>query len=400
LALYFVYREADDRWLTSKIFPATALKQPEPKRAERPVVPVSPPTTSAESQSLVGQRTAALERRMLETHAAIATAMEKRLFDHIESVHGQYEDQAAVMEQTQRIVGEINDRLRAENLAVASELASAATAMENELLELDYASDDLDVARDAWSRTYRQLSKIGEISGDALNEANYRFETYTVGSQETLTQIASALEKQLGIAGSDLRTLIELFNDIETRLRTSTGRRSPVRVVTNPTLRIPIPRGAGGMIEDSGVSEILNSQREAIEQAQDRQTKLQASIGSQITRMRGFVERLDRLDALSRDLQKSLSALNPTDLSFLGEAANPEQRQAWETFNQAFDAYARLESRELQGAGAERLESAARQLIEAYTTSSAIAPTPSESAAADEDLEWFRTYLERYDPTR
>ncbi len=422
LGIYFLYREFDDRLFLGKIFPSIAKEKLEPRTTPEVVDRFTPPLPAPEitrrGAPVEAQRDRSsmdLERRLVETHAALAESMEQRLYDRLQAVQGAYVDQSTLMEETRSVVEAINHRLRNENLALARDLRSTMNSLEEELLSLDQATDDLDQARQNWAETYRRLAEIGEVSGDMLNEANYRFETYQVGVHETMAQVVRNVESQFDLAGADTRTLLEMFNEVDTRLRTGVGRRSTSRVVANSTLRVPIPRSAGRMMEDYGVSTVLDAQREAMEQAHSRQLAISRSMGEQVSELRDFVQRLDRLEALSRDMERSLSALDPQDLTFLPEEVSPAQREAWERFNALFDEYARTTNRELRQSVARRLESAARELISVYAPPSVIevvpatpAPSPIQSryltspSSQEEDrlddLQWLREYLDRYDP--
>ncbi|NBD39017.1 MAG: hypothetical protein GVY10_10650, partial [Verrucomicrobia bacterium] len=162
----------------------------------------------------------------------------------------------------------------------------------------------------------------------------------------------------------------------------------------NETLRVPIPRSAGAILEDWEVPEQLMVQMTRIERTRERHAAIRESLTSQEEQLADLRRNLQSLDRLAEDLQqRDLFAempekpadMEPPDLT-------EEQRAAWRSFNDAVASLASAGDGETSRAARARLEEATEQLLEAYREQ------PDWPVEDEFSLRAYTDFLQRYQP--
>ena len=408
LLAYFVVREFDDRWLTEKVFPAgtTAPVAPTAEVAQANEEAAPEPASGAGEiffEFDAEKAQASLEEELLRTQSALARALEAKLLRNLDNVRGAYEERGELMTEVRDTVGTLVAEIAREGEETATETASAIEGIERNLQALSASSDELDRSLQQWAEAYHNLTEIEKISSRVLDERNYTFVTYEVGTAESLAQISRKLAAEHGVENADLGTLIPMFNDIEMQTRQFGTRRAPERVVANETLRIPLPKTTGELLDERQMSARLLTQRAIIEGAKRRQEGVQVELGGQVAQLRRTVQRVEGLRELTGLISASLESLDDGDaLEMIGDEATPAQRDAWEYFNQAFRQYRLTPDSELRQLAKQDLESATRALLDAYIKEHPATEDVDwiDGARRDtpSDLAWLEAFIERYEP--
>ena len=409
LLAYFVVREIDDRWLTNKILPSEQSQEwSAPVAAVDEPMPEEAPESDEPAELVVFEfdavaTQASLESELQRTQSALARALEAKLLRNLDNVRGAYQERGEVMTEVRDTVSGIVAEIEREGAEATTETARAIGGIETSLAALSRSNQELDRSLEIWAEAYHSLTEVEKISAKVLDERNYNFISYEVGTAETLPEISRKLALEHGVENADLGTLIPMFNDIDLVTRQFGTRRTATRTVANETLRIPLPKTSGELLGDQQLGTRLLSQRAMIAGAKDQQAGVQAELSTQVALLRKTVQRVEGLRALTGLMNASLESLDGTDsLEMIGDEATAEQRAAWDYFNEAFRQYRLTPDRELQRLAKADLESATRALLDAYITAepsnSALALSNGPDSAESTDLDWLESFIERYEP--
>ncbi|NBD36993.1 MAG: hypothetical protein GVY10_00285, partial [Verrucomicrobia bacterium] len=262
---YFGYREVTDPLLFAREEPEAEAEPPPPPepQPEQPEQPEVPPEEASALQS-------ELENKLREAQGVLARNMETRLLERIEELQTDREERAEAVAAVRDTVLSTLDAFAADTGRAVEALADTIDGVQQTRTELARADEEMQGAREDWQGLFDDVAEIRQFSADALNEQNYRFETYEVGNQETLSAITRSLKEEYDIAEADLGRLLAMFNDLTFRTVQAAGKRPAFKVVANETLRVPIPRSAGAILEDWEVPEQLMVQMTRIERTRER----------------------------------------------------------------------------------------------------------------------------------
>lgn len=335
----------------------------------------------------------ALEDELFRTREVLAESFAARLEYDVASLQVAYEERGERMRQGRAAIDAVVADLITETEMIASSTAVTVSSIEMQLNALDAAEVEIDEALGFLEDAWKGLAAVGEISGAALDERNYDFVDYQVGVSETLSGIARKLGTEMNLPDVDLATLIPIFNEVVYERQTVGVRRAPIRVVGNSSLRIPVPKRAGKLLSEQGVSEKLMSQQTMLTSAKNRQSKALEALTYEVGNLRTVVAEVKGLQRFSEDLAKSASRLDsPDELFFLDEATTPQQRDAWLDFNEQFKNLQRAKDPEARQEAQKSLEKATMLLHQTYV-----------NAAADEqadDVEWLEGFFEENEQPR
>ncbi len=164
-------------------------------------------------------------------------------------------------------------------------------------------------------------------------------------------------------------------------------RRAPIRLVGNDMLRIPVPKRAGKLLSEQGVSEKLVSQRTMLISAKARQSAALNGLTEEVANLRSVVSEVKGLQRFSEALEASSAMLDsPDKLFFLSDETLPEQREAWLDFNEQFQNLQRAADAEALQEAQKQLEDATKRLHQTYVDAAAREPA--------DDVEWLEGFLE------
>lgn len=404
LSAYVITREIQDPWLLGEADEAEDQEMTD-KEQERiaedsrkeEAVP------SRQSEQDVSGLHEKLRTQLAKTHAVLSTRITERLQDHSSKLVEEYSAEQSRVEATRDRLLQQFGQIREESGDSLENLDSIITNIQENTTQLDEAARELMNARELWRNTYRQLSSLKSSSGDVMDESNYNFIEYEVGRNESLSSIVRELKAEHDLEREDLESLIHMFNDVQTRIpQTFNKRNTATRVVSNETLRIPLPKSTTTLLEEQGISRGLEEQRDAMENARERYASVRKSIADQVSELKSFEERLNALREIASDIDHNLENFQLENLPDWDPQLTEEQRHAWQDFNQAFMEHSLADGQELTKAAEQRLENASRKLFEAYRSASS--PTDSESGISLEsgditsEIQWYQRFIERYAP--
>lgn len=419
LLTYFVVRESEDRWLTSRIFstPSSSSKAPKADpgkpgaNRERPSARDTEMVARDQDEtgdSLLfgfdakGTQTS-IEEDLVRTQAALAQALETRLLQNLETVQGAYVERGRAMAEVRDTVSALIAEVERDGADTSSEMGLALAGIAANLTTLTESKEALDRSLVIWSEAFHGLNQVEAISSAVGDERNYNFVEYEVGYSETLPQIARKLEFEYNVEHANLIELIPIFNQIDFQIQQLGGRRATTRIVANQSLRIPLPKTSGELLDDQQVGLRMQSQRASIESAKRRQAAVQTELGSQIALLRKSVQRMEELRVLTGLITASVENLDGGNIDdLMGDNTTPEQRAAWDRFNEAFRQYRVTPNAELQNRAKRDLKNATRALLDAYTKAATSEPAPNLSVGSDRvgpsDLDWLEKFIQRYEP--
>ncbi len=264
------------------------------------------------------------------------------------------------------------------------------------LTALQLASNGLDRATLLSEQTYQSLMEMGQVSGTLYNEQNYNFKIYQVGRDETLLEVIKNVQNAYAIPDANLSFLISIFNDVATGPSRQGNRRASKRVVLNEELRIPVPKHAGELAADLKLPEIVKEQQQVITAAQEEQQLVSGFLSESIGSLRSMVERMEAVKELAVLIQETTSP--EVSESFVVPASDltADQRQAWNSFNQAMNVY-EFGGVETESGNLNQLREATRGLMQAYVPNDSDL-TGEESLDRVSDIHWFKEFIQRYDP--
>jgi len=385
---YFGYRELTDPLLFARQKPP--VEEAEPTTDTPGKEPSQPEVEPEEADQLQSE----LERKLQETQAVLAANMESRLLERINELETDREQRAEAVAAVRETVLSSLDDFAADTGRAVEALADTLDSLQQSRDELAAADEEMQEAREDWQGLFEDVADIRQFSEDAFNEQNYRFESYEVGNQETLSGIARKLEQQYGLTETDLGRLLAMFNDLTFRTVQPPGKRPSFQVVANDTLRIPIPQSAGAILEEWEVPEQLMVQMTRIERTRERHAALREALTKQEEQLADLRRNLQSLDRLAEDLQqRDLFGQLPREPTE-GEAPEltEDQRAAWRSFNEAVNALSSAEDGETSRAARTRLEEATDQLLEAYRDQ------PDWPIEKEFSLREYTDFLRRYQP--
>lgn len=405
---YFGYREWSDPLLLDFGPTEEAVEQePAPETGEagpEPARPVSgePPEADTASQAepevtpeVVESVRESVEQQFDETYILLTRVMQRHLESAEQNLEEQFSEQEQQIESVNSIIAEAIDGYREESERSGGEISdifALISAMENEATEIE---GTLENARNGWSELFEEVTAITSLSSERLDAGNYDFQTYPVGSSETLSEVVSHLQEKHDLPASDLTYLLNRFNEIEYRLVSPGGRRPPYRVVANESLRVPIPKTAGDLLGERGLPEKLDKQIANIETLSRRNETIRADLQEQVDKLREVEGSLEAIRGLTGTLEEiDLETGSGLEDRVPREALSEDLREAWEAFDQASLTYRNAEDSESLRIARESLESAIRGLLEAYE--SRYLEEGMESGG--DPLEEYLRFIEKFSP--
>jgi hypothetical protein len=379
---YFIYRE----WTDPILIPGKA-KAP----ADVEAVQSGPAALEAAPQVDPEELRQRVEEEMTGQFSQLATLMESRLSTHVGALQDQAEDQAGKLESASELVNAALDGYQAQTRDSLAGLSDSLGLIDTMRSEAGTINSSLDDARQVWAQMFDDIAAIGETKDNRLDEENFDFQTYEVQRAETLSEIAKALEASYNLPASDLGFLLNQFNEIEYRYYDPGGRRAPYRVVANDTLRVPVPRTAGEIIDDYALPDKLREQVASINQASSANASLRSNLTRQVDTLKRIEAHIRAVDAVSASLaQMDLQAEGPLqenpDLS-------PALQDAWRAFETAATAYQSASGSEEEKIARENLQRAITALLEQHEKDYL------QTTQADEDpVNFYLRFIQKYRP--
>ena len=397
---YFIYRESTDPIL----FPggpdevAEATEEPVIEKpawgpiADRDNQSAAPSDSSGELSPVIPEEIqASFEEEITGQLGQLSTLMEAQLASFVGSMQEQSSAQSEKLESASRIVQETLKTYEEDARNSLTDLSDTLSLIDEMRTESDAITSRLEEARNGWDQLFDDVTAISDIADDRLDEDNFEFQTYEVGPAETLSEIARNLEAAYDLPESDLSYLLNRFNEIEYRFYNPGGRRTPYRVVSNESLRVPVPRTAGEIIGDFDIPEKLKTQVSTINQVVTANTSLRNNLSRQ-------VEKLQRLEANINAIESMSQSLAQLDFTAQGtlsgeQALSPELRAAWLDFEAAAAAYRAASGSEEEKLAQERLKMAISQLLHQYEREYL-----DVSETSGDPVDFYLRFMEKYNP--
>ena len=396
---YFIYRESTDPIL----FPGgpEAVEEAAPAAVQEatgaePAAEAGTQTVAAEAAGTpapanLQEMQASFEEEVAGQFGQLATLMETHIASYVGSLEEQSAARGGKLESAARIVQESLAGYEAEARSSVADLSDTLGLIDEMRSESDTITANLEAARSGWDQLFDDVSTIGALSDNRLDEENFEFQTYSVGASETLSDIARNLEAAYELPENDLSFLLNRFNDIEYRFYDPGGRRTAYRVVANATLRVPVPRTAGEIIGEFAIPDKLKTQVSTINQVVAPNTSLRNNLSRQVEKLQRLEASMGAIESMSQSLaQIDFSA--PEALSG-EETLSPELRDAWLEFEMAAAAYRTASGSEEEKLAQERLKQAIARLLQQYE-----ANYLHLSAAPQDPVDFYLRFMEKYSP--
>jgi hypothetical protein len=395
---YFIYRESTDPILfpgdrdgVAESVGEPAMKEPGPTKA---VIDQSPPPAgsavdlSAASPELIQ---ASFEDAIAGELGQLSALMETQLSNYIGSMQEQSSTQGEKLASASRIVQEALETYEEETRDSLTDLSDTLNLIDEMNSESDAITSSLDEARTGWDQLFDDVATIDEMSDNRLDEENFEFQAYTVGTAETLSEIARKLESTYALPESDLSYLLNRFNEIEYRFYDPGGRRTPYRVVASESLRVPVPRTASEIIGNFDIPEKLKSQVSTINRVATANASLRSNLSRQVEKLQLLEANINAVQSLSLSLAQ-LDLSNPESMS--GETAlSPQLQEAWREFEAAAAAYRAASGSEEEKLTKDRLKKAISNLLHQYEKAYLnISETPRDP------VDFYLRFMEKYNP--
>lgn len=362
--------------------PALVAPEPEPE-APQDLAETVPPVDPGELQKSV-------EEALTQQVGQLAALMENRLASSLEDARDRIAGQSEKLQSADEIIQQALGAYQESAQPSLEDLSETLGLIDEMQSESEAITSGLENARTAWDQLFDDVSAIGERSDDRLDEANFEFQTYAVGAAETLSEIAKRLESEYNLPESDLSFLLNRFNDIEYRINAPGGRRPSYRVVANDSLRVPVPKTAGTILEDYALPEKLDAQISYINQATTANTSLQRNLTRQVGKLRQLEAGVQAMAAMSEALADiDLS----TDFQPAQSGLTPEMQDAWQQFESAVTDFRSADGYEEEQLARENLKGAISRLLEQYEDSF-LETADTESTP----LEYYLRFIETYRP--
>ena len=377
---YFVYRE----WTDPILLPWGPEQQA--VALEAPQTPPAPPPVQPEVVQ------ARFEEEMTGQFGQLATLMESRLSSYLGSLQTQTEAQAGKLEAASEVVQAALDGYQAATRSSLTELSGTLGLIDEMHSESASINSNLEEAREVWGQLFDDVSAISGSSANRLGEENFEFQTYSVEGAQTLSEIAKSLESSYNLPESDLSFLLNRFNEISYRYYYPGGRRPAYRVVANETLRVPVPKTAGRILEDYAFPEKPRSQVASLNQASAASTSLGENLSRQVGKLKSIEAHIHAVESLSESLgQMDLGAVG---MNGGHETLSPDLQQAWLAFENALNAYRSATGSEAEKLAQADLQRAITRLLEQYEQDYLNAVDTPE-----DPLDFYLHFIEKYRPS-
>lgn len=402
---YFVYREYTDPILFPGGQERPASVEPEEPAAPTPETPPDPPESispgtepAPPADSLASapsvnpeELQSSVEEALTQQVGQLAALMETRLASTLESAQDRVAGQFETLESANQIIRDALTTYQENTRLSTKELSDTLGLIDEMRDESESITSGLENARAGWDQLFEDVAAIDERSDDRLDEANFAFQTYTVGASETLSGISRRLEAEYNLPESDLSFLLNRFNDIEYRFHIPGGRRPSYRVVANETLRVPVPKTAGTILQDYALPEKLRSQIDHINKATAANANLRKNLSRQVEKLKQLEANVQAIASMSETLaQIDLDAERPLPDD---SALSPELQDAWQQFENAASAYRSATDFEKQQLAGNKLQQSIARLLEAYERDYLNISDPEA-----DPLEFYLRFIEKYRP--
>lgn len=392
---YVIYREATDPLL----LPGDQVAVADPAREVASGEPVPDGAGDAPASGetvLVAQADpesvqASFEEAIAGELGQLSTLMEAQMSTFIGSLQEQSSAKGDKLAEASRIISDALGAYEETTRKSLADLSDTLGLIDEMNAESVTITSSLEAARAGWDQLFDDVATISDMSGDRMDEENFEFQAYVVGTAESLAEIARELEATYALPESDLSYLLNRFNDIEYRFYDPGGRRTPYKVVANESLKVPVPRTAAEIIERFDMPEKLKSQVSTINQVVAANDSLRSNLSRQVDKLQGLEASINAVASMSQSLAQ-LDLSSPDAIS--GEAGlSPELREAWLDFEAAVAAYRAASGSEAEKLAQERLKMVIAHLLQQYEK----AYLTIEETSGD-PMDVYLRFLEKYNP--